>query len=380
MLQILNRMNQQLMKREQDASLRFLPDQLPAIDFASNDYLGLARSAELSHNIRVATEEYPASLHGATGSRLITGNLALTPQLEQELAAYFNAEACLLFNSGYAANQGLLSSLLLRGDTVIYDELAHACIKDGCRLSPASRFSFRHNDVDHLRQKIARAKGQVLVVVESVYSMDGDEAPLAALVELCKEYNAGLVVDEAHSTGLWGPGGAGLCVAQGLEQDVLARIYTFGKAMGVHGACVAGQEVLIRFLLNYSRTFIYTTALPAHSLLSIREAMRYRQQHPALMDRLNDNIKLFHSLLQEKGDFLQERLLPSRTPIQAVLIPGNEKVVRAARLLNEEHFMVWPILAPTVPEGEERLRICLHAHNSTDEIRRLVNHLYRILA
>jgi 8-amino-7-oxononanoate synthase len=380
MYQILNRMNQQLMKREQEASLRFLPDQLPAVDFASNDYLGLTRSGELSRNIRVASEEYPASLHGATGSRLITGNLALSPQLEQELAAYFSAEACLLYNSGYAANQGLLSSLLLRGDTVIYDELAHACIKDGCRLSPANRFSFRHNDVDHLRQKISRAKGQVLVVVESVYSMDGDEAPLAALVELCREYNAGLVVDEAHSTGLWGPGGAGLCVAQGLEQEVLARIYTFGKAMGVHGACIAGQEVLIRFLLNYSRTFIYTTALPAHSLLSIREAIRYRKEHPELMDQLNDNIRLFHNLLKDRGDFLQGRLLPSRTPIQAVLIPGNEQVVKAARALNEEHFMVWPILAPTVPEGEERLRICLHRHNTPDEIRSLVNHLYRMLA
>lgn len=380
MYQILNRMNQQLLRREQESGLRFLPTQLPEIDFASNDYLGLARSKELARNIREACEDYPDSLHGATGSRLITGNMPLTDSVEQELARYLQAQVCLLYNSGYAANQGLLSSVLQRGDTVIYDELAHACIKDGCRLSPANRFSFRHNNVDHLRQKIARAQGQVIVVVESVYSMDGDEAPLAALVELCREYGAGLVVDEAHSTGLWGPGGAGLCVEKGLQDEVLARIHTFGKAMGVHGACIAGQEVLIRYLLNYSRTFIYTTALPAHAVLGIREAVRYRGQHPERMQQLERNIQLFHDLLEEKGDFLQKQLLPSRTPIQAVLIPGNERVVKVAQKLQAEQFMVWPILAPTVPEGEERLRICLHQYNTPSEIERLVNLLYKLLA
>lgn len=379
MIEILNRMSRQLARREQEGGTRFLPRQLPNIDFASNDYLGLARSEELAENIKKASEAYNGSLHGATGSRLITGNSTLTASVEEELAAYLQADACLMYNSGYAANQGLLSVIMQRGDTYIYDELAHACIKDGCRLSPANRFTFRHNKLDHLKQKISRASGQVVVVVESVYSMDGDEAPLADLVEICKQYGAALVVDEAHSTGLWGPDGAGSCVAQGVAAEVFARIHTFGKGFGVHGACVAGSALLIQYLLNYSRTFIYTTALPAHAVLGIREAMRYRIQHPGLMEKLMRNVGLFYSYIEEKGGFLKSHLLPSRTPVQAVLIPGNRRVVEVARFLHRQEYMVWPILAPTVPEGEERLRICLHSYNTEEEIKGLIDLLYQVL-
>lgn len=379
MQKILDRLSQQLAQRQQQGSLRSLPKKLPQTDFASNDYLGLARSPALAENIKQAGRLYP-TLHGATGSRMITGNLALAEELEQELAIYLQTEACLVYSAGYVANQGLLSALLQRGDTVIYDELSHACIKDGCRLSLADRFSFRHNDPDHLRQKIKRAKGAVVVVVESVYSMDGDEAPLAELVQLCKEYGAALVVDEAHSTGLWGPNGAGSCVAQGVASEVLARVHTFGKGLGVHAACVAGKEVLIQYLLNFSRTFIYTTALPAHSLLAVREAVRYRRQHPELVEQLFRNISLFHYLLLERAESLHKKFIPSRSPIQAVVIPGNERVRSMARALQAEGFLVWPILAPTVPEGEERLRICLHSFNTEEEINRLIDALYQLLA
>ena len=379
MQHFLNRMDRQLAERAEQGSLRGLPDQLPAIDFASNDYLGLARSAALAEAIEKAGEVYTLPLHGATGSRMITGNLPLAEALETELATYLQAETCLLFNSGYAANQGLLSALLQRGDTVLYDELAHACIKDGCRLSLANRFSFRHNDLAHLRQKLSRASGQVIVVVESVYSMDGDEAPLRELVEICKEHGAGLVVDEAHSTGLWGPDGAGSCVAQGVAEEVLARVHTFGKAMGVHGACVAGNSILVRYLLNYSRTFIYTTGLPPHSLLSIREAIRYRQQNPGLVEALFRNIGLFHHYVQQQPGNLRSRLLPSRSPIQGLLIRGNEAVRAAARQLQSAGFGIWPIVAPTVPEGEERLRICLHNYNTETEIKSLVEALSQLI-
>jgi 8-amino-7-oxononanoate synthase len=373
MQKILDRLGQQLGQRQQQGNLRKLPGELPRLDFASNDYLGLARSQRLAEAILQAGEHYPGTLHGASGSRMISGNLALAEALERELAQYFRAEACLLFTSGYAANQGLLSALLQRGDTVLYDDLAHACIKDGCRLSPANRFSFRHNDLEHLRQKLKRASGAIFVVVESVYSMDGDEAPLQELVQVCQEWGAGLIVDEAHSTALWGPDGAGSCVAQGVADAVLARVHTFGKALGVHGACVAGGELLKRYLLNYSRTFIYTTGLPPHSLLSIREAVHYRQQHPELVQELFRNIGLFHILLQQAG--IQQRLLPSRSPIQAVLFPGNSQVRALALALQAEGFGVWPILAPTVPEGEERLRICLHSYNKETEIKGLVEAL-----
>lgn len=379
MQKILERLGQQLTQRQQQGNLRFLPRNLPASDFASNDYLGLARNKILAENIQQAAKELH-TLHGATGSRLITGNLMLAEELEQELAEYLQAEACLVYSTGYMANQGLLSALLQRGDTVIYDELSHACIKDGCRLSLADRFSFRHNDLDQLRQKMNRAKGQVVVVVESVYSMDGDEAQLPDLVQLCKQYGAALVVDEAHSTGLWGPDGAGSCVAQGVAEEVLARVHTFGKGLGVHAACVAGKEILLQYLLNFSRTFIYTTAMPAHSLLAVREAVRYRRQHPELVEQLFSNIVLFHHLLQESSESLYKQFIPSRSPIQAVVIPGNERVRSIALALQQEGFMVWPILAPTVAEGEERLRICLHSFNTREEIKELVSALNRHLS
>lgn len=371
-------MQQQLAQRQQEASLRRLPGPIEAAaDFASNDYLGLARSTALAAKIQQASLVYQGSLHGATGSRLITGNTQLAVALEAELGEYFQAEAALLFNSGYAANQGVLSALLQRGDTVLYDELSHACIKDGCRLSAASRYSFRHNDLDNLKQKLQKASGRIIVVVESVYSMDGDEAPLADLLQLCKEYGAGLIVDEAHSTGLWGPDGAGSCVALGLGSEVLARIHTFGKAMGVHGACVVGSATLAQYLLNFSRPFIYTTALPAHSLLAIREAVRYRQQHPELAEQLFRNVGLFHYALKDTS-LLKERVLQGRGPIQGVVLPGNERVRTAARQLQEQGFAIWPILAPTVSAGEERLRICLHSYNSPEEIRRLVEALNQL--
>jgi 8-amino-7-oxononanoate synthase len=375
MQQIYDRLQQQLQRRQQEYVFRKLPLGLPEVDFASNDYLGMARSKKLASKIQQAAEGYEGSLHGATGSRLISGNSALAQEVENELAHYFQAEATLVYSSGYAANQGLLSALLQRGDTVLYDELAHACIKDGCRLSAAHRFSFRHNDLGHLKQKLARAQGSCFVVVESVYSMDGDEAPLAELAALCRQYGAGLIVDEAHSTGLWGPDGAGSCLAQGVAGEVLARIHTFGKAMGIHGACVAGSELLMRYLINYSRPFIYTTALPAQSLFAIREAVRFRQANSELLQQLLRNVGLFHLRLQQQAPGLAARLLPGRGPIQALVLPGNEQVCAAALQLQALGFAVWPILAPTVPEGQERIRICLHSFNTSAEINALVQGL-----
>ncbi|EMR04814.1 aminotransferase class I/II-fold pyridoxal phosphate-dependent enzyme [Cesiribacter andamanensis] len=377
MQQIIARLEQQLQKRALHQQLRKLPQELAVADFYSNDYLGLARNKKLAERIATAAGQ-EVQQHGATGSRLISGNAPLTEAVESELAHYFQAQACLLYTSGYAANQGVLSALLQRGDTVLYDELSHACIKDGCRLSSANRFSFRHNDLDHLRSKLARTSGPCFVVVESVYSMDGDEAPLAALAQLCRERGAGLIVDEAHSTGLWGLDGAGSCLAQGVAGDVLARIHTFGKAMGVHGACVAGSALLIRYLINFSRTFIYTTALPPHAIVSIREAVRFRQQQPQLAEQLFRQVGLFRWLMQEKAPQLSRNLLPARGPIQALLVPGSEQAVGAARQVQAKGYGVWPILSPTVPSGQERLRICLHSFNSQPELEGLVDTLSQL--
>ena len=210
---------------------------------------------------------------------MISGNSLLAEQLERELAVFFQAESSLLFNSGYAANLALISTLPKKGDTIIYDELAHACIKDGARLSPAQRFSFKHNEVASLEKRLQRAQGQVFVAVESIYSMDGDEAPLRRIAALCKQYRAALLVDEAHSTGIYGEG-RGLLNELGLQEEVFAAVYTFGKAMGSHGACISGSLLLRDYLINFARPFIYTTAAAPHSLLSLQRSFYYLQQLP----------------------------------------------------------------------------------------------------
>lgn len=353
--------------------LRTLKPTGKGIDFYSNDYLGLSRNALLAQWIQEQTTSRGIVANGATGSRLLSGNFDLFSEAEHKLAEIFRAESALIFNSGYAANQGVLSSVPQRGDTIIYDELAHACIKDGARLSLAKRLGFRHNDVNDLEQKIKKASGRVFIAVESVYSMDGDISPLESLIELAEAWNATLVVDEAHSTGWLGEGGNGLICALKLHHRIPIRIYTFGKAMGVHGACVAGPKPLIEYLVNFSRPFIYTTALSPHAVLSILGAFHVLNQLPALQNQLQENIYLFR---QEIG-----QLLPSvnATPIQTIPTPGNSHVAKIASQLIEAGLEVRPIRSPTVKEGTERIRLCLHAYNTFEEITFLADSLRRYL-
>src|SRR5882672_9118634 len=277
-------------KKKQD-SFRRLKSSSQPIDFCSNDYLGLARSQELFYAINRGAERLKPPYNGSTGSRLLSGNSELAEEMEKKLAGIFRSPKSLLFNSGYTANLAVLSSLPQRGDTILYDELAHTCIKDGARLSLASRFSFRHNDLNDLEEKIKRAKGNIFIAVESIYSMDGDESPLEELVTLAERYNATIILDEAHSTGSYGENGGGLAVEKGLEKKIAVRIYTFGKAMGIHGACVAGDETLINYLINFARPFIYTTAMPPHSLIAIQCAFDYLKQQVGLQERLQSKIQ-----------------------------------------------------------------------------------------
>jgi len=275
-----------LLAREQEDRLRKLSVQENLIDFCSNDYLGLARSQELAQAISQKTGTIQPLRNGASGSRLLSGNNSYTEEVESKLAQIFKSEAALIFNSGYAANQAILSSVPQRGDTIFYDELAHACIKDGARLSMASRFSFHHNDLNDLERKIKKAKGKIFIAVESIYSMDGDQCPLAGLVTLSKKYNAFIILDEAHSTGVFGDEGNGLAVSGNFHEEIAMRIYTFGKAMGVHGACVAGSKKLINYLINFARPFIYTTALPLHAIVSIDCAFEFLKNHPGFQKEL----------------------------------------------------------------------------------------------
>ncbi len=356
----------QLDNRRRAGNLRCLSLGEAKTDFCSNDYLGLARNPVLHAQIEEAygRENHPAN--GSTGSRLISGNSLLAVALEDELAGLFRAEGTLLFNSGYAANTALLSAIPQKGDTILYDEYSHASLKEGARLSFAHRFAFRHNDLQDLQRRLQRATGEVFVVAESVYSMDGDFAPLRELLDVCKRYGAHLIWDEAHSTGLWGTAGNGIACGEGLHDQIFARIYTFGKAMGVHGACVAGSRVLVEYLVNFARPFIYTTALPLHSLVAVREAFRFLAARPELPAALHAKIAHFQQAAGQHD--LLGHLIPGRSPIQALRVGGNEPTKRLAAGLQEAGFDVRPILSPTVRAGEERLRICLHAYNTDEEI------------
>lgn len=356
-------LNQKLESRRQEDSLRKLTQSSGLIDFTSNDYLGLARSKELFEEIH-SMASLRDSRNGATGSRLLSGNSEFTEAVEKKLADIFKSDNTLIFNSGYTANLAVLSSIPQRHDTIIYDELAHACIKDGARLSLARNFSFKHNDLHDLEAKLNRiTDGNVFIAVESIYSMDGDQCPLTELADLADRYNATIIVDEAHSTGVLGERGSGLTVQLGLDKRIPIRIYTFGKAMGVHGACVACSTIVRDYLINFARPFIYTTALPPHSIASIECAFDYLNRNISLQQTLQSRIELF---LTKTKNFSNR--VVSTSSIQTALFPGNSIVKKAAGMLQEKHLDVRPILSPTVPVGTERLRICLHTYNTDDEI------------
>ncbi len=361
-------LKKKLDERQNSGNLRQLPGQTGLMDFVSNDYLGLAKNVELAETIRHREMKESPQI-GSTGSRLLSGNHAYYARAEEKLKAVFEAQAVLIFNSGYHANQALVSSVAEKGDTIIYDLLAHVCLKEGAWLSKADTIAFRHNDLEDLEQKLKQAKGRKFVVTETVFSMDGDIAPLHEIVKLCEKYNGYLIVDEAHSTGTFGKDGSGLLNDLKLSSRVFARVYTFGKAMGVHGACVAGSQVLIDYLVNFGRPFIYTTALPPIGLISIQESFNYLGRHPELQEQLKGIIALFRTNFPDSM---------STTAIQPVIIGSNDGAREVSSGLKEHGFEVRPILSPTVQKGKERLRISLHTFNSEDEIVQLTSILKSI--
>ncbi|GAB3196841.1 8-amino-7-oxononanoate synthase [Pontibacter aydingkolensis] len=366
-----HKLQQKLAEREAHGNLRQLKTTAGLIDFCSNDYLGLARSEKLRALIHEYEDKYKYMPMGATGSRLLSGNHTLFEELEATIAQYHHGETALLFNSGYAANVGLLSALPQRGDTIFYDEAIHASIKDGMRLSFAKSYSFKHNNLEDLRRKLNHATGSVFVVVESVYSMDGDKAPLMELVQLCEELSIALIVDEAHAVGLYGPKGEGLTVALGLEDKVFAQVITYGKAMGSHGAAVVGPKVLSDYLINFSRAFIYTTGLPTHALITLQCAYKLlpeleieRQHVKALASRLLEQLNKVKGI----------RCAPDESVILSVFLEQGDvkKLKELAFYLQQNGFDVRPVLSPTVPQGQERLRVIVHAYNTEEEIEGLV--------
>jgi 8-amino-7-oxononanoate synthase len=358
-------------ERRANGTYRTLKPESSLVDFCSNDYLGFARSLVLKQLIKEEADTNDRALNGSSGSRLLSGNLAYTEVLEQYIADFHQSEAGLIFNSGYDTNLGLFSALPQRGDTIIIDELIHASIIDGARLSYANRYAFRHNDLQSLEEKLKHAKGNCYVVIESVYSMDGDTPPIKEILSLTEKYDARLVVDEAHAVGLYEKG---LINQLGLENKVFARIVTFGKALGCHGAIILGSKMLREYLINFSRSFIYTTAASFHQMASIKMAYQLLPLSETEIQKLRDNIRLFKKLIAQTGS----NVLPSDSAIQCLIVGSNEKTSRMAQQLQMAGLDIRPILSPTVAAGTERLRICLHSFNTDNEINLLAETIHQL--
>ncbi len=359
-----NFLDKKLKEREQNNSLRSLKiTEGNPVDFCSNDYLGIVK------NKWIEKKTNPGLSHGSTGSRLLSGNYPLIEEVEKLVADFHEAEAGLIFNSGYDANTGLLSCVPQKNDFIFYDQLSHASLRDGTRLSFATSFSFLHNSLEDLEKKLrsAETNHQKFVVTESVFSMDGDFAPLQQISDLCEKYKAALIVDEAHATGVVGEKGEGLVQQLNLQEKCFARIHTFGKACGVHGAVILGSEKLKKYLINFSRQFIFSTSLPPSSA----EAVKISYQTFPSMEK--ERKRIYQLISTFKNRELKFKILKSGTPIQIVIIPGNEEVKIIAKNCRQKNFDIRPILYPTVPKGEERLRIVLHAFNTAEEVNGLLD-------
>ncbi|MBA3239228.1 MAG: pyridoxal phosphate-dependent aminotransferase family protein [Parachlamydiaceae bacterium] len=362
-------LQEQLMKRKHAGNLRELKVTQNLVDFSSNDYLGLARSTKLKELLLQEWQSCNSPLNGlgSTGSRLLTGNSPYIQELENRIAAFHGYEAGLLFNCGYMANSGLLSTVAGSQDSIFFDAAVHASTREGLRLSQAKAYPFRHNCLEHLenRLKNSRNNGDRFVCIESIYSTDGSKAPLKKISQLVKRYNAHLIVDEAHAVGIFGQEGRGLVAEEHLTSDVFAQIVTFGKALGTYGAIILGSKILKKGMINFAPSYIYTTALPFHAVAAIKCSYDLFPSFETERSHLQELIRIFTKLILNK----------STTPIQAINVKGNEAVKLASRQLIQLGFDVRPLTSPTVKQGNEVLRICLHAFNTEEEINNLCKHI-----
>ena len=376
------KLEKRLQKRKEDNSFRELFTFSGGVDFFSNDYLGFAISNTICENAQQIIQEY-GKLNGSTGSRLLSGNHPLFQKLENQLARFHNAEAALIYNSGYDANLGFFSAVPQKGDFILYDEFSHASIRDGLKMSNARNYKFQHNNLIDLRKKLDKIdpeskKAEIYIVTESVFSMDGDSPDLKAMLHIAEEFNAHFIVDEAHATGVMGDGGQGLVQQLGLESQIFARIHTFGKAMGCHGAVILGSKNLKEYLINFARSLIYTTALSPHSAATISASYRYLENNVKNLEKLKANIQFFQKEI--KNNQLQDHFIKSDSAIQACRLDGNTRAKQIAAELQNKGFQVKAILSPTVPAGSERLRFCIHSYNSFEEISAVLKVLSNFVA
>lgn len=365
------KLKERLQQRIAAAGLRKLQLSEGLVDLSSNDYLGLAK------NPLVYVEQSARNRHGASGSRLLTGHSRQFESLEKQLADFYIAPAALVFNSGYDANMGLLSALPQKGDLVLFDELCHTSIREGLRLSDARSYKFTHNNLASLNALYTRWKkemsGDIYVVTESLFSMDGDSADLRALTQWCEQKQVFLILDEAHGTS--SGFGQGLAVENEIQDKVFARLITFGKALGAHGACILGSVELKEYLINFARPLIYTTALPP-TTLGYLQALHEQRGSDQVMVRVNQLQEVIAYFLEQGTPlFSADKLSSNQGPIQWFALKGNEEVLQLSATLKQHGFDVRAIRPPTVPAGQERLRICLHAYNTREEI----DEFFRIL-
>ena len=381
-MKIPNPLQQKLDLRIETNALRKLPFPTNGIDFSSNDYLGFAKSQEIFDNTHQYLIDNKLKINGATGSRLISGNHHLYTLTEDFIAQFHNSEASLIFNSGYDANVGFFSSVPQRNDIILYDELCHASIRDGIQMSHAKSYKFQHNDYEDLESLLKRfvtlsgVEVSVYIVTESVFSMDGDTPNMETLVSVSEKFKALLVVDEAHALGVFGEKGEGLMQSQNLQDKIFARIMTFGKGLGCHGAAILGSAGLKEYLVNFARSFIYTTGLSPHSVATVLIAYQNLNQSCELK-KLKENISFFNQQKQLLG--IKSLFVYSKSAIHSAIIPGNEKVKQIASQLQEKGFEVKAILSPTVPEGQERLRFCLHSYNTEKEMEEVLIELSKLV-
>lgn len=361
--------------RKANSAYRVLPSRVEGVDFSSNDYLGFSKN----------TNEILVTSTGATGSRLLTGNHSGYQELEKNLTLWHQTDAALVFNSGYAANLGFFSCVPQRGDVVFYDQFIHASIRDGLTMGNAKAIKFRHNDFTDLEKAVHRFKANhssdssIYVVTESVFSMDGDSPNLPELVVLCEKNNCCLVVDEAHAVGILGEDGMGLVQQLNLQHRIFARVVTFGKALGTHGAAILGSSQLKAFLVNFARSLIYTTALAPQTILDIQLAYQLLlQKNKHEQKQLTENIRFFREELKKCN--LEVFFVNSQSAIQSIVIPGNARVHGIAEELQQAGFDIKPIVSPTVEKGKERLRFCLHSYNTKKEMEAVLRRLTVLLA
>jgi 8-amino-7-oxononanoate synthase len=351
-----------------------LPNDL--VDFASNDYLGFSQSEIIFKDRQEYLIKNKCIEEAATGSQFLSGNHKLYEEIEAFIANFHQTETALVFNSGLDATIGFFSAVPQKGDLILYDELCHAAIQDGIELSNATAFKFNHNDFEDLESLIQnlRAKTQdptsIYIVTESVFSMDGDCPNLEELVRLSDKYHCYLVLDESHALGVFGSKGEGFVQMLALQDPVFARILTFGNALGCQGAAIVGSVEMRDRLVNFDQSFKNIRGLSPHAIATALMAYNYLDSENQNSADLRKNIIHFN---QEKNMLgLKQLFVHSKSAIQSAIIPGNANVTSMAQKLQEKGFEVKAILSPRVPEGQERLRFCLHSFNSPEEISELL--------